>query len=82
MTEKDLLSLNFEKAEWYDDDLQEKIYYYTYYFNDNLSLITDFNYEIDSENEWAVEFFDAPEYSIQDAEELKQLINLIEKNKK
>lgn len=80
MSEKELISLGFEKCT--DEDLDKPFYYYTLDIVEGLYCITDANDEVEND-EWSVELsFDCnPRIKFKDVKSLTELINLLNQNK-
>ena len=86
MKEQNLINLGFKKSyvtdlypEHKDSDLKP-YYYYTYDITNELCLISSDNGEAEK-NGWRVEMFDYENIEFKSLEDLKTLINVIEKNK-
>jgi hypothetical protein len=86
MKEQDLINLGFKKSyvtdlypEHKDSELKP-YYYYTYNITDELCLISSDNGEAEK-NGWCVEMFDYENIEIRNLEDLKILIDVIERNK-
>ena len=81
MKEQDLIDLGFER---YDVSAEESgdfpYYYYTYDITDELCLISTDDGEAKKDG-WSVEMFDYDGIKFTNLEDLKTLINIIEKNK-
>tara|TARA_B110000503_G_C6986074_1_gene345314 strand:- start:287 stop:535 length:249 start_codon:yes stop_codon:yes gene_type:complete len=81
MKEQDLIDLGFER---YDASAEESgdfpFYYYTYDITDELCLISGDDGKAKKEG-WSVEMFDYDGIKFTSIEDLKTLINVIEKNK-
>ena len=81
MKEQDLIDLGFER---YDVSAEESgdfpYYYYTYDITDELCLISSDDGEAKKDG-WSVEMFDYDGIKFSNTEDLKTLINVIEKNK-
>lgn len=86
MKEQDLINLGFKKSYVTDLYLEHKdsglkpYYYYTYDITNELCLISSDNGEA-KKNGWFVELFDYENIEFRNTEDLKTLINVIEKNK-
>lgn len=86
MKEQDLINLGFKKSYVIDlySDLKDSdlkpYYYYTYDITKELCLISSDNGEAEK-NGWRVEMFDYENIEFRSLEDLKTLINVIEKNK-
>jgi hypothetical protein len=86
MKEQDLINLGFKKSYVIDlySDLKDSdlkpYYYYTYDITKELCLISSDNGEAEK-NGWCVEMFDYENIEFTSKEDLKTLINVIEKNK-
>ena len=80
MSEKELISLGFEKCT--DEDFDKPFYYYTLDIVEGLYCITDANDEVEND-EWSVELsFDCnPRIKFKDVKSLTELINLLNQNK-
>ena len=80
MTEKELISLGFEKQT--EEDLDGPFYYYTLNIVDGLHAITDADDQIKND-EWSVELsFDCnPRIKFKDVKSFTELINLLNQNK-
>ncbi|NCF71718.1 MAG: hypothetical protein GWP59_08465 [Chlamydiales bacterium] len=82
MTEKELISLGFEKH--IEEDPDGPFYYYTLDIVEGLYCITDASDEAAIENdEWSVELsFDCnPRIKFKDVKSLTELVNLLNQNK-
>ena len=79
MKEQDLIDLGFTKEADYDNN--PEYYYYVYDFGRGLSLISNANYEA-VDCEWYVDVFEEDNIRFTLKEDLEQLINLLNKNKK
>ena len=81
MKEQDLIDLGFKR---YDVSAEEsgdvRFYYYTYNITDELSLISTDDGEAKKDG-WFVELFDYENIEFTNVEDLKTLIDIIEKNK-
>jgi hypothetical protein len=81
MKEQDLIDLGFKR---YDVSAEESgdvpFYYYTYDITDELCLISSDDGEAKKDG-WSVEMFDYDGIKFTSIEDLKTLINVIEKNK-
>ena len=81
MKEQDLIDLGFSR---YDVSAEDSghlpFYYFTYNITDELCLISSDNDEA-KRNGWYVELFDYENIQIRNLEDLKILIDVIEKNK-
>jgi len=82
MTEQDLIELGFEKNDITAEEsgYQNDWYYYTYDFVNNLSLISCDNEEAQIKG-WYIEVFEAETIQFYTAEDVKKLIDIINKNK-
>jgi hypothetical protein len=80
MTEKELISLGFEKH--IEDDDEDPYYYYTLNIVEGLYGITDADDQIKND-EWSVELsFDCiPRIKFKDVKSFTELINLLNQNK-
>ena len=80
MTEKELISLGFEK--YIEKNIGKPFFYYTLDIVEGLYCITDANDEIEND-EWIVELsFDCiPRIKFKDVKSLTELINLLNQNK-
>ena len=81
MKEQDLIDLGFER---YDISAEESVdkpyFYFTYNITDQLCLISTDNEQAEK-NGWYVELFDYENIEIRNLEDLKTLIDVIERNK-
>jgi hypothetical protein len=82
MTEQDLIELGFERNDITAEEsgYQNDWYYYTYDFVNNLSLISCDNEEAQIKG-WYIEVFEAETIRFYTAEDVKKLIDIINKNK-
>ena len=80
MKEQDLIDLGFTKEADYDNNPWE-YHYYVYDFGIGLSLISNSNDEA-VDGEWYVDVFEEDNIRFTLKEDLEQLINLLNKNKK
>ena len=81
MKEQDLIDLGFERTNVSAEESGDNpFYYYTYNITDELCLISTDNDEAER-NGWYVELFDYENIEIRNLEDLKTLINVIERNK-
>ena len=82
MKEQDLIDLGFER---YDVSAEESgdfpYYYYTYDITDELCLISSDDGEAKKDG-WSIQFFDHDHICFGNPEDLKTLIDVIEKNTK
>ena len=80
MSEKELISLGFEKC--IEEEMGKPFYYYTLDIVEGLYCITDANDEVEND-EWIVELsFDCiPRIKFRDVKSLTELINLLNQNK-
>jgi hypothetical protein len=81
MKEQDLIDLGFERYDVSAEDSGDvPFYYYTYDITDELCLISSDDGEAKKDG-WSVEMFDYDGIKFTSIEDLKTLINVIEKNK-
>lgn len=81
MKEQDLIDLGFKRNNISSEESGDKPYFYfTYNITDELCLISTDNDEAES-NGWYVELFDYEHIEITSLEDLKKLIDIIERNK-
>ena len=81
MKEQDLIDLGFKRNNISAEDSGDKPYFYfTYNITDELCLISTDNDEAER-NGWFVELFDYDNIEIRNLEDLKTLIDVIERNK-
>ena len=81
MKEQDLLDLGFERNDVSAEESGDNpFYYYTYDITNEFCLISSDDGEAKKDG-WSVEMFDYSDIKITDAEDLKALITVIEKNK-
>jgi hypothetical protein len=81
MKEQDLIDLGFERNDISAEESGDKpFFYFTYNITDELCLISTDNGEAER-NGWYVELFDYENIEIRNLEDLKTLINVIERNK-
>ena len=86
MKEQDLIDLMFKKSyvtDFYPEHKDSELkpyYYYTYNITDELCLISTDNAEAER-NGWYVELFDYENIEFRNLEDLKTLIDVIERNK-
>ena len=81
MKEQDLIDLGFERYDASAEDSGDvPFYYYTYDITDELCLISSDDGEAKKDG-WSVEMFDYDGIKFTSIEDLKTLINVIEKNK-
>ena len=82
MTEQDLIELGFERNDITAEESghQNDWYYYTYDFGKNLSLISCDNEEAQIKG-WYIEVFEVDTIRFYTAEDVKKLIDIINKNK-
>ena len=78
MTQTNLLDLKFKKEYSEDKDW----YYYVYDLTDGITLISPASDEIVNDNWFVCIMETSPEVEFNDLKELKQFINLVEKNKR
>jgi hypothetical protein len=80
MKEQDLVDLGFERFDISAEESgDEAFYYYTYDFTKSFSMISSDNYEAEEEG-WFVEIFDYSGIRFFQKEDLKVLIDLVNKN--
>lgn len=79
MTEKELISLGFEKQ--IEEDEENSFYYYTLDIKSGLTFITDSNDDI-KDNDWNVEIFEVGKPSIKftNPKTLSTLIEILKSN--
>jgi hypothetical protein len=81
MKEQDLIDLGFERYDVSAEDSGDvPFYYYTYDITDELCLISSDDGEAKKDG-WSVEMFDYDGIKFSNTEDLKTLIDVIEKNK-
>ena len=81
MKEQDLIDLGFKRYDVPAEESGDKPYFYfTYNITEELCLISTDNDEAER-NGWYVELFDYANIEIRNLEDLKILIDLIERNK-
>jgi hypothetical protein len=81
MKEQDLIDLGFKRNDVSAEESGDvRFYYYTYNITDELSLISTDDGEAKKDG-WFVELFDYENIEFRNTEELKTLIDVIEKNK-
>jgi len=81
MKEKELVALGFERTDVTAEESGDiSFYYYTYDITDELCLISSDDGEAKKDG-WSVEMFDYDGIKFTNVEELKTLIEVIEKNK-
>ena len=81
MKEQDLIDLGFNRYDVSAEESGDKpFFYFTYNITDELCLISTDNGEAER-NGWYVELFDYENIEFRNTEELKTLIDVIEKNK-
>jgi len=81
MKEQDLVELGFERIDVSAEESgDEAFYYYTYDFTKDFSMISSDNDQAEEEG-WFVEIFDYSGIRFFQKEDLKVLIDLINKNK-
>jgi len=82
MKEKELIDLGFKKVIVPVEESGDfEFYYFVYDFSDSLSLISNADNErIDGEFE--IEFFNKDEFSFNNVDDIKILIDVINRNKK
>jgi len=78
MTEKEIQLLGFKREDMNDGNYSG--YYYSYDIAHGFSFISNANDEIEEDGSWFVEIFNTePQIRFDEFNELKALINLIEK---
>ena len=81
MKEQDLIDLGFQRNDISAEDSGDKpFFYFTYNITDELCLISTDNDEAERSG-WYVELFDYENIEISNLEDLKSLIEIIERNK-
>ena len=81
MKEQDLIDLGFERNDITAEESGDKpFFYFTYNITDELSLISSDSGEAKKDG-WFVELFDYENIEFRNPEDLKTLIDVIEKNK-
>ena len=81
MKEQDLVDLGFERIDVSAEESgDEAFYYYTYDFTKHFSMISNDNDQAEKEG-WLVEIFDYSDIRFHQKEDVKVLIDLINKNK-
>jgi hypothetical protein len=81
MKEQDLIDLGFERNDVSAEESGHvRFYYYTYDITDELCLISSDDGEAKKDG-WSVEMFDYDGIKFTSIEDLKTLIDVIEKNK-
>ena len=81
MKEQDLVDLGFERIDISAEESgDEAFYYYTYDFTKYFCLISRDNDEAEKEG-WSVEIFDYSDIRFYQKEDVKVLIDIINKNK-
>jgi len=81
MKEQDLIDLGFKRNDVSAEESGDvRFYYYTYNITDELSLISTDDGEAKKDG-WFVELFDYENIEFRNPEDLKILIDVIEKNK-
>ena len=81
MKEQDLIDLGFERNDVSAEESGDfPFYYYTYGITDELCLISSDDGEAKKDG-WTVEMFDYDGIKFTNVEDLKTLIDVIEKNK-
>ena len=82
MTEQDLIELKFNRNDITVEEsgCQDDWYYYTYDFGNNLTLISCDNEEAQTKG-WYIEVFEVDTIRFYTAEDVKNLIDIINKNK-
>jgi len=81
MKEQDLIDLGFKRYNISAEESGDKpFFYFTYNITDELCLISSDNDEAER-NGWYVELFDYANIEIRNLEDLKTLIDVIERNK-
>jgi len=78
MKEQDLIDLGFERVDEYTEE--GDYHYYVYDFTKYFSLITCTDNEVEDDR-WHVEFFDDNDVRFYSKDDVKTLIELIERNK-
>ena len=80
MKEQDLVDLGFERIDVpAEESGDEAFYYYTYDFTKDFSMISSDNDQAEEEG-WFVEIFDYSDIRFYQKEDLKVLIDLINRN--
>jgi len=80
MKEQDLLDLGFERNDVSAEESGDNpFYYYTYDITNEFCLISSDDGEAKKDG-WSVEMFDYSDIKITDAEDLKALIDIINRN--
>ena len=81
MREQDIKDLGFEKRVVSPEEsgYDTEFYYYNYDFGRGFSLISPSNDEV--ETDWWIEVFEEPGIRIYDAGDLRQLVEIILRNK-
>ena len=81
MKEQDLIDLGFERNDISAEESGDiPFYYYTYNITDEICLISSDDGEAKKDG-WRVELFDYENIEFRNTEDLKTLIDIIEKNK-
>lgn len=81
MKEQDLVDLGFDRIDISAEESGDEAYhYYDYMFNKDFSLITCTNEE--ANGEWFVVMFDFDDIFFYSRDDVKTLINVINKNKR
>jgi hypothetical protein len=81
MKEQDLIDLGFKRNDVSAEESGHvRFHYYTYNITDELSLISSDDGEAKKDG-WRVEMFDYENIEFTNVEDLKTLIDIIEKNK-
>ena len=81
MKEQDLLDLGFKRTDVSEEESGDiPFYYYTYNITEEVCLISSDNGEAKKDG-WFVELFDYENIEFRNPEDLKTLIDVIEKNK-
>lgn len=81
MKEQDLIDLGFERIDVSAEESgDEAFYYFTYDFTKHFSMISNDNDEAEKEG-WCVEIFDYSDIRFFQKEDVKVLIDVINKNK-
>ena len=81
MKEQDLVDLGFERIDVSAEESgDEAFYYYTYDFTKHFSMISNDNDQAEKEG-WFVEIFDYSDIRFHQKEDVKVLIDTINKNK-
>ena len=81
MKEQDLIDLGFKRTDVSEEESGDiPFYYYTYNITEEVCLISSDNGEAKKDG-WFVELFDYENIEFRNPEDLKTLIDVIEKNK-